>query len=141
MTPAVYYFPVRVLPRPNLVAIEHSWAIWPLLETGDPCMTSNISIVLYFGQVFFLPNLVAMGYSCTIYPWLTPSWPLYELWPKKCWTLQSGVFPTKFGGHKVFLKELDLWMTIDLWCDRFIWGFDTFFVICWRWTDSGVMLG
>ena len=62
---------------PNVVAIGHSWAIWPLVD----------------------------------HPWrLTPAWPL---------TPEMQVLPTKFGGHRSFLKELDLWVTSNLWSGRF----------------------
>ena len=31
----------------------------------------------------------------------------------------SWVLPTKFDGHRAFLKQLDLWMTFDLWLGCF----------------------
>ena len=35
-----------------------------------------------------------------------------------CTILRSGV-PTKFGGHRAFLKQFDLWLTFDIWWGRF----------------------
>ena len=42
-----------------------------------------------------------------------------DLRPQQCITLRSGVFPTKFGSHWAFLRQVDLWMTFDLWSGRF----------------------
>ena len=48
------------------------------------------------------------------WPWLTPAWPMIQ----ECITLGSGILPIKSGGHRVFVKQLDLWIIFDLW-----WGF------------------
>ena len=46
---------------------------------------------------------------------MTPAWPLTQ----QCTTLWSGLLPTKFGSHRVFPRQLDLWMTFDLWWGHF----------------------
>ena len=71
------------------------------------------------GQRFFLSNLVAIVHSCAIWPLVDPGWPLHDLWPQLCITLWSGALPTKFGDHRAFLKQLDLWMTFDVLSGRF----------------------
>ena len=91
----------------------------PCLTLADPYMTFDPSIALNFCQGFLLPNLVAIRHSCTIWPLVDPGWPLYDLWPQHCTSLQSGILPTKFGSHRTFLKEFDLWMTFDPWWGRF----------------------
>ena len=63
-----------------------------------PHMAFDPSIALYFGQGFFLPNLVAIEHSWAIWPQLT----LYDLWPQHCSLLQSGVLPTKFAGQRAW---------------------------------------
>ena len=72
---------------PNLVAIGHSFVIWPLLTPFDPCMTFDPSNALLFSQGFFLPNLLAIGHSWAIWPVVDPGWPLYDIWPQQCITL------------------------------------------------------
>ena len=89
-----------------------------LLTPSDP-MTFYPNIALHFGQEFFLPNLVAIEHSWAIWPLADPGWPLHKLWPQQCITLRAGVLTNKFCGHKAFLKQLDLWMTFDLWRGRF----------------------
>ena len=44
------------------------------------------------------------------WPWLTSAWPLTQ----QCLTFRSEVLPTKSGGFRAFLRQLDLWMTFDL---------------------------
>ena len=132
----------------NLTPADSDWPrhdLWPI-------------IALHFSQVFFLPNLVALGYSWAIRPLIDlswplhdlwtqhyttlrpgvlptkfgshraflnnlihdwPSWPLHDLWPKQCITLWSGVLPNKYGGLRTFLRQLNLWITFDLWWSRF----------------------
>ena len=91
---------------PNLLAIGHSWAIWPLVDPDWPFITFDPSNVLRSGQGFFLPNLVGIGHSWAIWPLVDPSWPLHNLWPHKCITLWSGVLPTTFGTRRAFLSQL-----------------------------------
>ena len=50
---------------------------------------------------------------------LTSGGPLHDLWPQKCIIFQSGVLPTKFGGHWAFLEQFDCWMTFELWWGHF----------------------
>ena len=105
---------------PNLVAIGHSWAIYfPCLTLADTCMTFDPSIALHFGQMFILPTLVAIGHFWTIWPQVDSAWPLFDLRPQQCITFWSWVLSTKIGGHRTFLKQLDLWMTFDLWSGHF----------------------
>ena len=52
-------------------------------------------------------------------PWLTPADSCMTFDPVIGTTLRSGVLPTKYGGHRTFLKQLDHWMTLDLWWGRF----------------------
>ena len=66
------------------------------LTLVDPCMTFDPINALHFGQGFLLANLVAIGHSWAIWPLLDSSWPLHDLWPQECITLQSGILPTKF---------------------------------------------
>ena len=56
---------------------------------------------LHFGQGFFLSSLIALRHSWAIWPRMTP----YDLWPQQCITLQSGVLPTTFGAHRVYLQS------------------------------------
>ena len=107
LTPALHYTLVRGSST-KLEAIEHSWAIWPLLTLADLCMSFNPSFALHSGQGFFLPNF---GSHRVFLNTLTIRLTLYNLWPQQCITLQSWVFPTKFGNHRPFLRQLYLWMT------------------------------
>ena len=52
------------------------------LNSADRCMTFHPMIALQFGQEFFLPNLVAIGYAWAIWPLVDPGWPLHDLWPQ-----------------------------------------------------------
>ena len=104
---------------PNLVAIENSWTIWPMVEQrdgsiltksprcdriksvelnvasrgswsrfillpwltlADLCMTFDPINALHFGQWFYQLNLVAIGHFWAIWPLVSPSWPLRDLW-------------------------------------------------------------
>ena len=66
-------------------------------------MTFDPRIALHFGQRFVIPILdVHRAFLSN----LTPGLPLHGLWPHECTTLRSGILPTKFGGHRVFLKQL-----------------------------------
>ena len=76
-------------------------------------MPFDPSNALRFGQGFFPPNLVAIGHFKANWPLVDPSWPLHDLWPQQCTTLWSGVVLTKFGSHRAFLRQIDLWMTFD----------------------------
>ena len=67
-----------------------------------PCMNFDPSNALRSGQVIFQSNFVALEHSKQI----DLSWPLHDSWPQQCITLWSRVFPTKFGGLKVFLSYL-----------------------------------
>ena len=91
--------------------------------TTGPWMTSawpsTPPMHYHSGQGFFPPKMVAIGYSWTIWPLVDPRWPLHDLPPQQCITLRSGVLPTKFGSHRTFLRQIDLWMTFDLWSGRF----------------------
>ena len=82
-------------------------------------MTFDPSNALHFGQGFFLPNLVAIGHFLAIWPLVDPRWPLHDFWPQQCTTLWSEVLFTKFGSHRAFLRQIDPWMTFDLWWGRF----------------------
>ena len=94
------------------------------LTLADPFMTFKPSNVLHFGQPLstkfaghgaFLSNLTSSS------PQLNPMWPLTQQWA----TLWSEVLPNKFGTHRTFLRQLDLWMTFDLWWGHFkIWFFN-----------------
>ena len=46
---------------------------------------------------------------------MTPTWPLTQ----QCTTLWSGVLFTKFGSHRVLLRQIDPWMTFDPRFSRF----------------------
>ena len=74
----------------------------------------NPSNALHSGQEFFLSNLVDIGHYLAIWPLVDPGLPQRDFWPQQCITLWSGVLPTKFGSHKAFLRQFDLWMTFDL---------------------------
>ena len=92
--------------------IPRQFDLWLIL--ADPCMTFDPTNAIHSGQGFFPPNLVAIGHSWTIWPLVDPGWPLHDLRPQQCITLWSGVLPTKFGNHRAFLRQIDLWMTFDL---------------------------
>ena len=70
-------------------------------------------------DLFFLLNLIATVHFWAIWPLVDSCWALHDCWPHQCITLQSGVLPTKFGGHRAFLRQFDLWMTFDLWYSPF----------------------
>ena len=61
---------------------------------------------MYFGQRFFLQNLVAIGHFWAIWPLVDPRWPLLDRWPQQYITLWPGVLSTKSGGHRAFLSNL-----------------------------------
>ena len=129
---------------PNLIAIGHSWEIWHLVDVGWPlrphqCSTLRSGVLpIKFGNHRTFPcNLT----RC--WPRLTPAWHLnkalhyssfighsWAIWPlltlvDPCMTpemhysLVRDSFYTKFVGNRAFLKQLDLWMTFDLWWGRF----------------------
>ena len=81
-------------------------------------MTFDPINALCFGQAFFLPNLVAIEHLKAIWPLVNPGWPLHDLWPQQCITLWSGA-PPKFGSPRAFLRQLDRWITFDLWWGHF----------------------
>ena len=60
------------------------------------------------GHMAFLSNLTSG------WPRLTHAWPLT---PSNALHSDQGVLPTKFGGRRAFLRQIDLWMTFNLW-----WG-------------------
>ena len=102
---------------PNLIAIGHYLAIWPLINPGwtlhdlwpqqYTTLRSGVLSTKFGAHKAFLSNLI-------------PGWPLNDLWPEQCITLWSVVLPTKFGGgHRAFLKHFDFWITFDLWWGRF----------------------
>ena len=119
LTPAMHY----ALVKGSSYQIWWPWIIpkqfdlW--LTPADPCMTFDATNALHPGQGFFLPNLVAIGHSWAIWPLVDPALPLRDPRPQQCITLLSRVFPTKFGSHRAFLRQIDLWMTFDLWSGRF----------------------
>ena len=76
-------------------------------------MTFDPSNTLRFDQVFFPPNLVAIGHFYAIWPLLDPRWPLHDFWTQQCTTLWSGVLLTKFGSHRAFPRRIDSFMTYD----------------------------
>ena len=82
-------------------------------------MTFDPSNALRIGQGFFPPNLVVIGHFWAVWPLVDPGWPMHDLWPQQCITPWLGLLPIKFGSHWVFLRQLDLWMTFDLWWGHF----------------------
>ena len=107
-------------------------AIWPLVDPSDPFMNFDPSDVLLSGHGFFLPKCDIMkfsflhfsnfrtifhSHSWAIWPLVDPGWPLCDLQPCSNALNFSWVLPTKFGGHILFPRQLDLQMTFDLW-----WG-------------------
>ena len=60
------------------------------------------------------------GISKQFYPWLTPGDPYMTFDPQQCITPWSGVLPAKFGSYRAFLRQLNIWMTFDLWWGRFV---------------------
>ena len=89
----------------NLVTIiRHFWAIWPLIDPSWPLHDLLPINALQCSQGFFLINLVGKQFD--------PSWPIHDLWPQQCITLRSSVLTIKFGGHRVFPKQRDLWMNL-----------------------------
>ena len=84
------------------------------LTSGWPQLTQCITLwseVLPFkfgSRKAFLSNL-----PCG-WPRMTPAWPLT---PAMHYTLVRG--SPKFSGRRTFLREIDLWMTFDLWWCRF----------------------
>ena len=62
---------------------------------------------------------MTIGYFKAIWPLVDPWWPLHDLWPQQCTTLWPGVLFTKFGSHRAFLRQIDLWMTFDPRWGRF----------------------
>ena len=101
---------------PNLVAIGHFQAIWPLVDPGwtwhdlwpHQCISlwSGVLSTKFGGHRAFLSNL-------------TSGWPGHDLWPQQCITLWSGVLSTKFGGHRALSSNLTSgwpnWPQHDLW--------------------------
>ena len=68
----------------------------------------------FFPYEIWLP----WGFFWAIWPQLTPANPCMTFDPGIHFTL-VGVLPTKFGGQRASLKQLDLWMTFDLWWGSF----------------------
>ena len=103
---------------PNLVAIGHCLANWPLLDPSWPLhdLWSQQCITLWS---VILPT--KFGGHRALLSKLTPSWPqltLHVFWPQQCITPWSVILPTKFGDHRVFLSNLTLgW--IALWLTPF----------------------
>ena len=83
-------------------------------------------------QGFFLPYLVVKEHSWAIWSLLALADPLYDLWPKHCTSLQSGVLPTKFGSHRAFLNNLTpCWPLYDLWPQKCSTVMGSFYQIWW----------
>ena len=101
---------------PNLVAIGHYWAIWPLVDLDWPLydLLPPHSTSLWSGV---LPS--KFGSHRTFLSNMTPGLPLHDLWPQLCTSLWSGVLPTNFGSHRAFLNNLTpVWPRLtlhDLW--------------------------
>ena len=100
---------------PNLVVLCHLWAIWPLVDLNWPqhdlwsqqCINHTLVRVS-----------IKSGNHRDFMKYLTSDWPwlkfLHDLELQQCVMLNSGVLPTKFCSHRAFLRELNLWMTLDL---------------------------
>ena len=102
---------------PNLVAIGHFQAIWPLVDPGwllhdlwpQQCITllSGVLSIKFGGHRALLSKL-------------SPTWPqLASIWPStpamiKLW---SGILTIKFGGHRALLSKLTpIWPQLaSLW--------------------------
>ena len=89
---------------------------WPWLTPTWP-LTPPMHYTQVRGSSY--QSLVVIGHSWAIWSLVDPGWPLRDLRPQQCITLWSGVLPTKFGSHRAFLRQIDLWMTFDLWSGRF----------------------
>ena len=118
-TPAMHY----ALVRGSSHQIWWPWGIArqidPYLTPTDLYMTFDPSNALRFGQEFFPPNLVAIGHLLAFWTLVDPRWPLHDLWPQQCTTLWPGFPLTKFGSHRVFLRQIDPWVTFDPRLGRF----------------------
>ena len=85
---------------PNLVVIEHFWAMWPLY---DPYVTFDPSNALYSGQVFFLPNLVVIGHSKDN---LTSGWPLtFDGIASKIYSWSSWAHPLPYAKFQLDVSK------------------------------------
>ena len=74
-------------------------------------MTFDPSIVIHFGQGFYLPNLVGIGHSWVIWPLVDPGWKLHDLWPSSIhYILARGFSYLKFGTHGPFQSN---WPLLD----------------------------
>ena len=86
---------------PNLVAIGHCWANWPLLDPSWPLhdlwpqqctkLWSGVLPTKFGGHGALLSKLTPA------WPQLTPTWLLTQ----QCITPWSGILPIKFGDHWV----------------------------------------
>ena len=106
-----FFFSSQVFFIPNCVAIMNFWAICSL---GDPSWPLH-DLWLYQCTTLYsrvLPNKFRCHWAFLSN--LIPADPLCDLWPQQCFKLWSGFLSTKFGGHRALLKQLDLWMTVDL---------------------------
>ena len=94
------YFP------PNLVAIGHFQANWPLEGPGWPLhdLWPHQCITLWSGilpKKIWGTNVISKQFDL----WLTPADPSRPLTPSMHYTLVWGCF-YQFGGHRVFLRNL-----------------------------------
>ena len=91
---------------PNLVAIGHCYANWPLLDPGWPLhdLWPQQCITLWSGIL-----TIKFGGHRALLSKLTPTWPQltpHDIWPQQYIMLWSRVLLTKFGGHRVYLSKL-----------------------------------
>ena len=111
LTPTSVDFTCVSLPKDHCVEVP--WECINACEYNDHFLQSiptqfNLWLTPAWPLQIWLPYGHSWAFLTSVWP---ADWPLSDLWPQQCTTLQSGVLLTKFGGHMVFLKQFDLWTT------------------------------
>ena len=98
----------------NLVAIEHLWSIWPVVDPGWPLhdiwpqqyitLWSSVLPTKFSGFRAFLRN----------WPLVEPGWPMYDLWPPWMhYTSVKGTNLVAIGHSWAFWPLVDPYVTFD----------------------------
>ena len=83
----------------NTAFLMHLTSGWPRLTSAWPLTPTMHYTLVRVLHIKFGDHRALLS-KLINWSLLDPSWPLHGLRPQQCITLWSGVFPTKFGGHR-----------------------------------------
>ena len=91
---------------PNLAAIGHSLAIWPLIDPGWPLHDLRPQQCTTLPQWFFQPNLVPIAHSWAIWHLVDPVWPCMTFDPSNALFFGQGFFLRSLVAIEYFQSNL-----------------------------------